>query len=227
MSSWCRPRYTILTAVLLITGQGVLQAQTLTTAAPNNGSGGVFLSLTASVFDLNFDSFAVPLASAAGTSANIEIYQRSGAYAGFTASNAGWTLLGTVTTTSAGTTTFTAPIPLPSPFLLPIGSTMSFYLQGVTTGGGLRYTGTAALPPQTTWSNSDLTLFSDVSRTGNVAFAGTQFTPRTFSGNINYSIAAVPEPATIALIGVAATVPLAVVWRRRRASKARTYARST
>jgi hypothetical protein len=67
------------------------------------------------------------------------------------------------------------------------GSTTGVYLHSVTAGAGIRYTGTGAAPPQTTWSNADITLFGDVARTGNVAFGGTQFTPRTFSGTIQYS----------------------------------------
>lgn len=190
--------------------------QTLSTTIPNNGSGGIFLSLTASTADLNFDAFRTYLAAAAGTSTNIEIYTRPGAYAGFTASNAGWTLTQTVTASSAGSTVLTATIPLTTQILLPAGSTISIYLQSITAGSGLRYTGTGGSPPQTTWSNSDLTLFSDVSRTGAVAFAGTQFSPRTFAGDIDYSFAAVPEPGTIALLGAVATIPAIVWWRGRK-----------
>src|SRR5690606_12004534 len=42
--------------------------------------------------------------------------------------------------------------------------------------------------PQTTWANSDLELFSDVARTGEIPFGGTRFEPRTFAGNIHYDV---------------------------------------
>jgi len=71
----------------------------------NNGSGGVFMSLTTNSTPVNITSFNTMYSSVSGTSVTVEIYSRSGAYAGFTASSAGWTLVGTVTTTSAGTTT--------------------------------------------------------------------------------------------------------------------------
>jgi hypothetical protein len=58
------------------------------------------------------------------------------------------------------------PFTLTSPIVLPAGTPNGIYLHSVTTGAGIRYTGTTAAPPQTTWSNADITLFSDVSRTG-------------------------------------------------------------
>ena len=192
-----------LALVVLLTVWTNLQADTLTTAAPNNGSGGIFFNLTASgTSDLTFESFGVPFSSTAGSSVSVELWSRPGTFVGFTTSSAGWTFLGTVTATSAGTTTFSDPVALPSPILLPVGTTTAFYFHATTAGGGIRYTGTAASPPQDTWSDSNITLFGNVSRTGNVSFGGTQFTPRTYSGFINYSVSAVPEPATIILAGL-------------------------
>ena len=175
-------------------------AQSLQTAAPNNGSGGVFMNLTAAGNALNITSFAAPFASAAGNAASVEVWTRAGTYAGFTASNAGWTLVETVAAVSAGTTTF-APITLTSALNIGAGQTLAVYLHGITAGGGLRYTGTAAIPPTTLWSNADLSLFSDVARTGAVPFAGTSFTPRVFSGIVNYTV--VPAPGALALLAVA------------------------
>ncbi len=184
--------------------------QTLGTAVSNNGTGGVFLTLT-STKDIKLTSFDVQLGSTVvGTLGSIDVYTRSGAYAGFTASNAGWTLVDTITASAAGTSVNTNAA-LNNQITLLNGQSMSFFLIGTTTGNSLRYTGTTAVPPQTTWSNADLTLFSDVARTGQVAFAGTQFSPRTFSGAVNY-VDAVPEPATMAVLGLGA----AALLRRRK-----------
>jgi MYXO-CTERM domain-containing protein len=187
-------------ALLAATLPSVAMAQSITTTAPTNGSGGVFLQLTPTSSALQVNSFATYFSSAAGTPVSVEVWTRPGAYAGFTASNAGWTLSETVIGTSAGTATQSGNVILANPILVPTGGPTSIYFHAITTGGGIRYTGTAAAPPQTTWINADLTLFSDVSRTGAVAFAGTQFTPRTFSGAINYSV--VPAPGAMALLGL-------------------------
>jgi hypothetical protein len=113
---------------------GAAKADTLTTAAPNNGSGGTFFNLTASTATLTFDSFAAPFSAAAGTPVSVEVYSRPGSYVTFTGSSAGWTLLGTVTGTSAGSTVFSADINLPSPVTLTPGNTIGFYLHSITAG---------------------------------------------------------------------------------------------
>jgi hypothetical protein len=185
-------------------------AQTLSTTTPNNGSGGVFMTLTPVGQALNVLSFQTYFSSVAGTPVQVQVWTRPGVYAGFTASSVGWTLSETANAVSAGSTVLSTPFVLTNQILLPSAQTTSVYLHAITAGGGIRYTGTGAAPPQTTWANADLTLFSDTSRTGAVAFAGTQFSPRTFAGNVNY--APVPEPATIAALGLGA---LALMRRRR------------
>jgi uncharacterized protein (TIGR03382 family) len=52
----------------------------------------------------------------------------------------------------------------------------------------------------TDYANADLTLFSDTARTGGTAFSGGPFTPRSFAGQVNYTI--VPTPASLALLGL-------------------------
>lgn len=163
------------------------QAGGLTTAPPNNGSGGIFLDLTPSTTALSFEAFEAPTTGALGVAIQVEVWTRPGTYVGFTASSAGWTLAQTVSGTGGATTSTPVPFTLTPAITLPAGTTTGVYLHSITTGAGIRYTGTAAAPPQTTWTNADITLFSDVARTGAVPFAGSQFTPRTFSGTIQYS----------------------------------------
>jgi hypothetical protein len=123
----------------------------------------------------------------------------------------GWMLSETAAATSSGAAVL-ANLNLTNSLSLTAGQTRAVYLHAITAGGGIRYTGTNAAPPQTTWSNADLTLFSDVSRTGAIPFAGTRFSPRTFAGNVNY--APVPEPMSIAALGLG----LGVLLRKRRKS---------
>lgn len=186
-------------------------AGVLSTAAPNNGSGGIFMNLTSAGQALSVTSFDTYFSGSVGLGVSVQVWTRAGTYVGFDASNAGWTLSQTASATAAGTTTL-APLALSSAISIGAGQTVAVYLHSITTGGGIRYTGTSSAPPQTTWSNADLTLFSDVSRTGTVPFGGSRFSPRTFAGNVNYSV--VPEPASMAALALGAG---ALLRRRRRA----------
>ena len=182
-----RPLASFAAALLTFALPLAAQAGGLTTAPPNNGSGGIFLDLTPSTSSLLFEVFETPTQGASGVAIQVEVWTRPGTYVGFTASSAGWTLAQTVAGTGGATTSTPVPFTLTPPITLSAGTTTGVYLHGITAGAGIRYTGTGALPPQTTWTNADITLFSDVSRTGAVPFGGTQFQPRTFSGTIQYS----------------------------------------
>jgi hypothetical protein len=154
----------------------------------NNGSGGIFFQLTTNAAGVQVTSFNTIYSSSAGSSVTVAIYMRSGPYSGFTGSNAGWTFLGNVVTTSAGSATV-APMDVTSLNInLSPSTTTSFYLHAITTGGGIRYYGTGS-SSNTTFSDANLTLFTDISRTGTVPFGGTQFTPRALSGSIDYNLA--------------------------------------
>jgi hypothetical protein len=186
-------------------------AATLTTLPANNGTGGIFLSLTPVTSTIQLTGFTAYLGSStAGTPAEIEIWARVGSYAGFTASNAGWTLLETVTGIAAGTSTESAAINFGTPIELPFGQTTSLYFHSITPGNGIRYQGTGTTSTST-FSNADISLFSDVSRTGTEPFAGNQFTPRAFAGTIIYTV---PEPSTTLILGIS----LIGLARRRRVS---------
>jgi hypothetical protein len=156
----------------------------ISTAPANNGSGGVFMDLTPTR-RLDVVSFEAPFSGTVGTTATVQVWTRPGSYVGFDGNPEGWTLTQTVEATRQGLNTW-APIMLTAPIPLQANQTTAVYLQVTDAGGGLRYTGTAANPPQTTWSNDDLTLFSDVARVTTTPFAGSRFTPRTFSGTVNY-----------------------------------------
>jgi hypothetical protein len=202
----------ILTVVLAFFLTVGAHAQTLSTTAPNNGSGGIFLNLSPVAGALQFTGFSTYFSSTAGTPVSVEVWARAGSYVGFTGANTGWTLVQTVSGISAGSTAESALINFAAPIQLAAGSTTGIYLHAITAGGGIRYTGTAAIPPTTTFSNADLSLFSDTARTGAVSFAGTANSPRTFSGTVAYSI--VPEPASFLLLGFGGAFAL-LQWRKK------------
>jgi hypothetical protein len=199
-------------AVVAATGLAtsvMAQSGTLSTAPPNNGSGGVFMDLTNVGLPLNITGFDVAYSGTAGTAVDVEVWVRSGTYVGFDADPTGWTLTQTVPGIRGSSTTELTPLDLSTPIL--IDGLTAVYLHAVGPGtGGIRYSGTGTSPPQTMWSNGDLELFSDVSRTGSTPFGGSRFTPRTFAGNIHYDI--IPAPASLALLGLGG---LAATRRRR------------
>lgn len=175
-------------ALSCLASSTAVSAQTLETAPSNNGSGGVFLNLTPTGPALVVYAFDVPLAPAPGTLVDVDVWVRPGSYVGFTGDETEWTLTQTIQMTALGQEV-AAPLVLSTPIDLPTGVITGIYLQAIfpqASGNGLRYTGTGPQPPQTTWGNADLTLFSDVARTGFVPFGGSAFTPRTFSGVIRY-----------------------------------------
>lgn len=185
----------------------VASAQSLATGAPNNGSGGVFMDLTALTNDLQVTGFEVAYTGTVGTFVDVEVWTRPGSYVGFDADPTGWTLTQTVSGERLGTLVL-SPLALTTNINLVAGQTLAVYLHAISAGGGIRYNGTTAAPPQTLWSNGDLELFSDVSRTGAIPFGGSRFAPRTFAGVVHY----IPAPASMALVGAAGLLTL----RRRR-----------
>ncbi|MCC5787558.1 MAG: trypsin-like peptidase domain-containing protein, partial [Phycisphaerales bacterium] len=163
----------------------VAPAGTLVTADANNGSGGVFMNLRALNQNLTVNGIGVAYSGTNGSAVQVEVWTRSGSYAGNTDSSSGWTLSQTVSGTRMGANTF-SPLVLTNPIELVAGQSRAVYLHCITPGGGIRFTGTAANPPQTTWNDGELELFSDAARTGDVSFGGSLSTPRTFAGYINY-----------------------------------------
>jgi len=175
-------------------------AATLTTTTANNGSGGIFMDFTAGTTAISVTGFDTYFGTAGGA-VSVEVYTRPGSYVGFDNSSVGWSLHETVNTTSAGTATL-APIGLTTSVTIGAGQTVAIYLHSTTAGQGIRYNGTGTTA-QTTWSDANLTLFSDRARTGSVPFGGTLFTPRTFAGNIHYNVdGEVPEPGTVTFLAL-------------------------
>lgn len=197
-----------LLAVPVAAQAGILNAN----ATSNNGTGGVFMDLTPVSQNLAVTQFETMFGSVAGSAVTVEVWTRTGTYVGFSTSNVGWTLFDTVNGVSNGTATL-ASLVLNNQIQLTGGQTTGVYLHGTTAGGGLRYFGTGTTSV-TDFNDGTLALFSAHSRTGAVAFGGTQFTPRALTGNVHYE--AVPEPASLAALGLGA---MALLRRRRKAAK--------
>ncbi|QOY87438.1 PEP-CTERM sorting domain-containing protein [Paludibaculum fermentans] len=195
---------------------GLSYGATLNAASvANNGAGGIFMAITAAGSAITVTSFDLFFDGAAPGTSPVEVYTRPGTYTGFENSNAGWTLTQTVVANTPGTTATLAPLTLTTGITIGAGQTLAVYLQSTSFLNGIYYNGNFQAPPTTTWSNVDLSLFSDTAMIGDVAFSGSLFTSRTLAGNVNYSLgtAAVPEPGTVSLLGLGFA---GLVWLRRR-----------
>jgi hypothetical protein len=154
-----------------------LNASGLTSSA--NGSG-IYFDLISNVEGYITQIDYVPGVSA-GNAVTVDIYTREGSYVGFDADPSAWTHLGTVNTTSLGTTTSSpyTPLELPAPVSLVQNGTTAFYIVG--TIGGYRYRGSATVNPVV---DQRLSLYSDLARSE--PFAGTANTGRRFMGAVHY-----------------------------------------
>ena len=167
--------------------------QTLTTAPSNNGSGGVYMDLTALNQNLRVTQFDVEYTGTVGSPVDVEVWVRSGSYVGFEGDPSAWTLTQTVQGVRQGTSV-PSPLVLSEPIELPVGEVTGVYIHCITSGGGIRYNGTGANPPTTFWSNADISLFGEIARTGNTPFGGSIFTPRTFAGTVYYEVSGPADP---------------------------------
>ena len=145
-----------------------------TTFASGNGQSGNMFDITALTdihvitLDCHFDA-GTPL---------IEVYTIPGGYSGFEALPSSWTLVGSGTTTSAGSG---LPTPLPFSFdvMIPAGTTMGFYVTG-TGSPGINYTNGSGQ----TYFNTDLQLYEGLG----VAYPfGNTYSPRTWNGTVYYT----------------------------------------
>lgn len=144
-------------------------------------------ALTVTAFDINLDT---------GGAQTVKIYSKSGTWVGSENNGAAWTLIDTIT----GVTSSGANVPTfidVADFILPAVSTTALYLTtpdnpnfSYTNGTGVGNIAAA---------NSDLRILEG---SGNEYEFGFTYTPRIWNGTIYYSSSQVPEPATLALMGL-------------------------
>ena len=81
--------------------------------------------------------FHVHLTSTSSNVHDVQVFTKTGGYAGYETNSAAWTLVQAVTVTGQGTGTLTELPLLDNPIVVSEGTTQSFY---VRSDGGVRYT---------------------------------------------------------------------------------------
>jgi hypothetical protein len=192
-----KTRYVLPVAVLLaaVALPAAAGSITTTTSWNDGGTGAMFnatiggTSLSVTSLDL-FDTTTSPL--------TLDVYIKTGSYVGFATTPAAWTLVSATSITGLGSASLT-PVNV-TPFTLAAGQTYGIYfvLSNVSGSNMLYTTGSATV------SNANLTLTLGEGTNG--LFGATSVFPgREWDGTINYSLlSSVPEPAPVALLGLAA-----------------------
>ncbi|XOV69100.1 MAG: T9SS type A sorting domain-containing protein [Fluviicola sp.] len=152
----------------------------ITYYASNNGQRGCMFNITAAQ-DVIITCFDANLY--AGTTADYEIYYRSGSYIGNETNAAAWTFVGGTTgLTSAGNNVATN-IPIPVNVYIPAGQTYGFYVTN-DFGAGTSYTdGTSAT--NNLGSDANITVYGGV---GKSYPFGLTFSYREFNGTVHYNL---------------------------------------
>lgn len=145
-------------------------------------------TFTGNFFDIkankstSIDSFDIH--TTATGSITVDVYYKTGTYAGSEKTSSAWTKLGTSTVTGQGSgkpTTIK-----PGQLTLSPNQVYGVYII-ITSGGNIAYTSNA-----NTYSNADLTLETGAGING--LFTGSLVSPRTWNGTVYYSVAGCPSP---------------------------------
>lgn len=188
-------KYTLLATLLSLAAvSGSAQATVLTTtyASNNSQNGNMFDvvtlggALNVTAFDLNLD---------VGTW-TIEVYEKSGTWVGFDKNAGAWTLVGSgsATSTAADAPTFFDV----ADFMLAATSTTGLYITATTGSAPMNYTNSTAVG-NIAAANADLRILEGAGK--EYPFDNT-YQPRIWNGGIHYTTAAIPEPATLGLLGL-------------------------
>ncbi len=150
-----------------------------TSYASNNGSRGAMFDIVATS-DIYITRIGANLYG--GTTADYEIYYKSGSYIGSETNSAAWTKVGNTVSVYASANNVETEIPIDINLFVAAGEHYAFYVTN-TVSGGLNYT-SSATGNVTLATNSDLTMTGGVGKA--YPFSAT-YSYRLFNGTIHYS----------------------------------------
>ena len=190
-------RTLLATLLSLAAVSGSAQATVLTTTyASNNGQDGNMFDVVTLGGALNLTAFDLNLDAGTWT---VEVYEKSGTWVGFDKNPGAWTLVGSgkVTSTAQDAATFFDV----ADFVLAATATTGLYITATNGGANMNYTNGTGVG-KIVAANADMQILEGAGK--QYAF-GSTFQNRIWNGGIHYTsatAAAVPEPASLALLGL-------------------------
>jgi hypothetical protein len=205
-------RFTQIVAVAIVSHLASANGQSITTlfASNNNGSpgGAIYFDITVASNPLLITSLDLNTSSTSPFS-NLQVWILPGMTSqGHETNMALWTEVATGSGTGAGTNNPTH-VTLSNPFGLNAGTLYGIALVADPSFGHYYTNGNGS---NQNYSNADLSLF--LGSATNVPFTAPVFSPRVWNGTIYYSV--VPEPSTMALLGLGALAVIGFARRRAR-----------
>ena len=146
----------------------------------------------------------------AGTTANYEIYYRTGTHVGNETNAAAWTLLGTVTGLTSTGANLPTPIPITFNVNIPAGATYAFYITN-DFGGGLSYTDGTSIGNLLA-NDANLIIREGV---GKSYPFGLTFSVRNFNGTAYYGSSGPLDGQNVALVAQTQNGHVRLDWKGR------------
>ncbi len=161
-------------------GSGTTNDSLVTPYNTNNGQRGAMFDVQTGGSPITVTHFSANIYT--GTTADYEIYYKTGTHVGFETNSSAWTYLGGATSVTSLGMNVPTPLPITFSVTIPANTRYSFYVTN-TSGGGLHYTDGTAVGNYLA-GNSDVTIYEGV---GKSYPFGLTLTPREVNATMFYT----------------------------------------